>query len=141
MRPVTCTVVWSYVVSIIGRLPCCEGVGALRGQRPCRRTSFGCTAAFRDFRGRRPVQPRDFSRHARKIPAVTTGGTGTALAIFPVMNPAHLHLLLNHVPVLGTVFGVLLALLAMRWRSKDVEAAALWVFLVTAVVAVPVYLT
>lgn len=57
------------------------------------------------------------------------------------MNPAHLHLLLNHVPVLGTLFGVALVLLAMRWRSRDLEAAALWVFLATAIAAVPVYLT
>ena len=57
------------------------------------------------------------------------------------MNFAHVHLLLNHLPVLGTLFGVLLAIAAMLRRSRDLEAAALWVFVLTAVVTVPVYFT
>jgi hypothetical protein len=57
------------------------------------------------------------------------------------MNPPHLHLMLNHLPFLGTIFG--LGLLAYGiWRdSEDVKKAALGVLVVVALLAVPVYLT
>lgn len=57
------------------------------------------------------------------------------------MNVAHLHLILNHVPVLGTVFG-LTVLAAGLWKSSDgLKRLALVVFAVSALVAVPVYVT
>jgi uncharacterized membrane protein len=57
------------------------------------------------------------------------------------MNAAHWHLLLNHVPVLGTVFG-LAALAAGLWKaSEDLKRLALVVFAAGALLAVPVYLT
>jgi hypothetical protein len=57
------------------------------------------------------------------------------------MNPTHLHLLLNHVPVLGTAFGLGLLVLA-RWRnSVELAKTALGVFVLVALLAVPVYLT
>lgn len=57
------------------------------------------------------------------------------------MNFTHLHLALNHVPVLGTVFG--LALLAYAvWRKKnDIEKVALGIFVLAALLAIPAYLT
>jgi uncharacterized membrane protein len=57
------------------------------------------------------------------------------------MNWPHIHLMLNHVPVLGTLFG--LALLAWGlWRRNDsLQRAALFTFVAVAVVAIPVYLT
>ena len=57
------------------------------------------------------------------------------------MNWAHIHLMLNHIPVLGTVFG--LALLAWGlWRRNDpLQRAALFTFVAVAIVAIPVYLT
>ena len=57
------------------------------------------------------------------------------------MNPTHLHLLLNHVPVLGTVFGLGLLLFELWRRSEDIMKAALSVFVIVALLGVPVYLT
>jgi uncharacterized membrane protein len=57
------------------------------------------------------------------------------------MNGAHLHLVINHVPVLGTIFG--LALLAFAvWRGSDeLKKAALGTFVISALLTVPTYLT
>ena len=57
------------------------------------------------------------------------------------MNIAHLHLILNHVPVLGTVFG-LAVLAAGLWKSSEVlKRLALVVFATSALLALPVYFT
>ena len=60
------------------------------------------------------------------------------------MNPvtaAHIHLVLSHVPAMGILFG--LGLLAFGgWRgSREIQKAALGLFVVAAVLAVPSYLT
>jgi len=57
------------------------------------------------------------------------------------MNWPHIHLMLNHVPVLGTIFG--LALLSWGFWRRDVslQRAALMTFVVAALVAIPVYFT
>ena len=57
------------------------------------------------------------------------------------MSWLHIHLLINHVPVIGTV--VLLALLAFAiwWGKPELTEAALVGFAVLAVVGVAVYLT
>lgn len=57
------------------------------------------------------------------------------------MDAAHLHLLLNHVPVLGTFFGLALLAYALLRRQQDVLKAALGVFVVTGLAAGVVYLT
>ena len=57
------------------------------------------------------------------------------------MNWAHVHLLLNHLPVVGTVFGVLLMLLALLRKSEELKRASLGVFVITALIALPVYFT
>ena len=57
------------------------------------------------------------------------------------MNMTHLHLLLNHVPVLGTVFGVALFASGFWRKSQQLNRAGLTVFLLSALIAVPVYLT
>lgn len=57
------------------------------------------------------------------------------------MNGAHLHLMINHLPVLGVGFGLLL-LLAARWRrSAELTNAALVVFVLAAAAAGTAYLT
>ena len=57
------------------------------------------------------------------------------------MNWPHIQLMLNHVPVLGTVFG--LALLVWgSWRGNvTLQRAALVTFALAALVAIPVYFT
>jgi uncharacterized membrane protein len=57
------------------------------------------------------------------------------------MNPTYIHLLLNHVPILGSVFGALLLLYGIIGKSKSVINAALLTFIVTALFAIPVFLT
>jgi uncharacterized membrane protein len=57
------------------------------------------------------------------------------------MNWAHLHLLSNHIPVLGTLFGLLLLAWGMIRRSASLQRAALATFFVAALVAIPVFLT
>ncbi len=57
------------------------------------------------------------------------------------MNFAHLHLIVNHVPVLGTAFGLGLLIFA-QWKGlAEVKKAALGVFVIMALLAVPAYLT
>jgi uncharacterized membrane protein len=57
------------------------------------------------------------------------------------MNGAHLHLLLNHLPVLGTAFGLVLFLFAWLRKSREVKQVSLGVFVLAALSAVPAYLT
>lgn len=57
------------------------------------------------------------------------------------MNATHLHLMLNHIPVLGTAFGLALLAFALGRRSEELKKAGLATFLLTALLAVPVYLT
>lgn len=57
------------------------------------------------------------------------------------MDAAHIHLLLNHVPVLGAIFGILLLAFA-AWRRKDESTkVSLATFAVVGAAAVVVYLT
>ena len=57
------------------------------------------------------------------------------------MNATHLHLILNHLPVLGTAFGLGLLLFGLWRRSSELKKTALGVFVIVALAAVPVYLT
>ena len=57
------------------------------------------------------------------------------------MDPLHLHLYLNHVPVVGAIGCVLLLAAGLVRQSRDVMAAALVALLLVALVAIPVYLT
>jgi hypothetical protein len=57
------------------------------------------------------------------------------------MEPVHIHLLLNHVPVIGTLFGVLLLLGGRLRRSDDLRRAALVFFSICGLLVIPVYMT
>jgi hypothetical protein len=57
------------------------------------------------------------------------------------MNLTHIHLLLNHVPVLGTVIGLGLLLYGTWRKSPELKRAAAGLLVVVALLAVPVYLT
>ena len=61
--------------------------------------------------------------------------------VLDTMNVAHLHLILNHVPVLGTAFGLGLLTFALWRKSEEVKKAALGLFVISALLAIPVYLT
>jgi hypothetical protein len=57
------------------------------------------------------------------------------------MNYAQIHLVLNHLPVFGTVFGILLLAYGQLRKIEEVTRIALGVFVLAALVAIPVYLT
>ena len=57
------------------------------------------------------------------------------------MNWAHVHLMLNHLPVLGTVFGFALLAWAVLRRNETLQRAALGTLVLTALAAIPVFLT
>jgi uncharacterized membrane protein len=57
------------------------------------------------------------------------------------MSDAQIHLLLNHVPILGVPVAALLLMAAALRRSEDLAKAGLWALLVAGLAAVPVYLT
>jgi uncharacterized membrane protein len=57
------------------------------------------------------------------------------------MSIVHLHLLLNHVPVIGALFGGLLLAFALLRRSNELVKAAFVIFTVLGGLAVIVFLT
>ncbi len=57
------------------------------------------------------------------------------------MNWTHMHLLLSHLPVVGTLVGLVLLAAALLRRNTAVQAAALAVLVGSAATAVPVYVT
>lgn len=57
------------------------------------------------------------------------------------MNQAHLHLLLNHVPPLGTLFALVLLVIAGLRRSDEMFRGALILLVVVGLAAIPTYLT
>ncbi|HXG23548.1 MAG TPA: hypothetical protein VNJ09_03255 [Chthonomonadales bacterium] len=57
------------------------------------------------------------------------------------MNWTHVHLFMNHVPVMGTLFGILLLAAAMAMRSTQLKRVSLTVFVFVALAALPVYFT
>ncbi len=57
------------------------------------------------------------------------------------MNWAHVHLLLNHIPVIGMLFAVLLLLVAMVKKSDALKVLSLQFFVLLTLLTIPTYLT
>ncbi len=57
------------------------------------------------------------------------------------MEPAHLHLITTHVPVLGTLFGLCLLGFGLARRSEELKKTSLVTFVVAALVAIIAYLS
>ena len=57
------------------------------------------------------------------------------------MSAVHIHLLLNHVPVLGSIACLLLLAAGLLRRSREVTVIALLATVVTALLTIPVFLT
>lgn len=57
------------------------------------------------------------------------------------MNGAHLHLILNHIPLVGLGFGFLLLCYALLRGEKDTRNAGLLVIIAAGLIAVPTFLT
>lgn len=56
-------------------------------------------------------------------------------------NDAHLHLILNHLPILGVLFGLLIMAGGFLLKNNAVKRTALGMFVLSAVCAIPAYLT
>lgn len=56
-----------------------------------------------------------------------------------MMNGPHLHLILNHMPILGTAFGSLLLLLGLIKKSPDLKKTGLLFFVIAALVTIPTF--
>jgi hypothetical protein len=57
------------------------------------------------------------------------------------MNSAHLHLILNHIPVLGMGFGLALLGWALLRKSELLKETSLGFIVIIAMLAIPTYLT
>src|ERR1700716_2721567 len=55
------------------------------------------------------------------------------------MNFAHLHLLLNHFPIIGTMVGLGLFLISLVGKNKDLRRASLIIFPAMALLALPTF--
>ncbi|MEK6301713.1 MAG: hypothetical protein AABO41_13465 [Acidobacteriota bacterium] len=56
------------------------------------------------------------------------------------MNPAHLHIILNHIPVIGIPFCAALLIYGLLRKSDEVKRASLWAFVIIAVLTIPTFL-
>lgn len=57
------------------------------------------------------------------------------------LSPLHLHLMLNHLPLFGTIFVLLLLLWSWARRSREGMRIGLWLAVLLALATIPVYLT
>ena len=66
---------------------------------------------------------------------VSIGGTGS------IVNLVHIHLLLNHFPIIGTIVGVGLFLIGILGKSADLQRGSLVIFLGIALLTFPTYMS
>lgn len=57
------------------------------------------------------------------------------------MDSTHLHLMLNHFPIIGTLLGTALMVYAYLSQSEANKKAALWMWFAMSLIAIPVFLT
>src|SRR5258708_31200843 len=55
------------------------------------------------------------------------------------MNFPHLHLLLNHFPIIGTIVGLGLFLISLAGKNEDLRRASLIIFAAMALLGIPVF--
>jgi len=56
-------------------------------------------------------------------------------------SATHLHLMLNHVPVLGTIFVLIVLVWGLVRRSREITSLGLLFTVILALVTIPIYLT
>lgn len=56
------------------------------------------------------------------------------------MNPAHLHIILNHIPVIGVPIGAALLVYGFLRKSEEVKRASMLAFIMIALITVPTFL-
>lgn len=58
-----------------------------------------------------------------------------------MISGVHVHLLLNHVPILGSLFALVLLVFGYMMRNETLSKAGLWSLVVVAVIAIPAFLS
>ncbi len=58
-----------------------------------------------------------------------------------MLNAAHLHLVLNHFPVIGSAIAIFVLLIGIIKKSDDVKKVSVLILVLTALVTIPVYLS
>ena len=56
------------------------------------------------------------------------------------MNPAHLHIILNHIPVIGIPFCAALLIYGFLSKSEEVKKVSLLAFIIIALLTIPTFL-
>jgi len=57
------------------------------------------------------------------------------------MSSAHLHILLNHIPVIGTAFAAFVLVWGLLKKSDEIKKLSLILLVLTSLCTIPVYLT
>jgi uncharacterized membrane protein len=57
------------------------------------------------------------------------------------MNGAHLHLMINHFPLVGLLFGLVILVVAQLRRNSDLARTGLVALVIIAIITIPAYLT
>ena len=57
------------------------------------------------------------------------------------MNAAHVHLILNHIPVIGSMMAIFILVIGIMKNSDDVKKVCMLVIIFTSLLTIPVYLT
>lgn len=57
------------------------------------------------------------------------------------MNGVHMHLLLNHLPVIGSLFAILMLVWALIRKNTEIARAALGLFVIAAITGLAAYFT
>ena len=55
------------------------------------------------------------------------------------MAGTYLHLILNHIPVIGIYFGLLLLVIGLLKKNNFIKYLSLWLLLFIAIIAIPTY--
>ena len=57
------------------------------------------------------------------------------------MNAAHLHLVLNHFPVIGSAIAIFVLIIGILKKSDDIKKTGAMIIVLTALITIPVYLS
>lgn len=57
------------------------------------------------------------------------------------MNPAHIHLLLNHFPIIISIVAFVIFIIGFIKKNDTLTKTAFWLFIASAIFVIPVYLT
>jgi uncharacterized membrane protein len=58
-----------------------------------------------------------------------------------MMNPAQLHLVFTHFPIIGLGFAIIFNIIAIVRKSEELQKLSLWFYLLIGIFALPAYLT